>query len=68
MSKNVFNLILDVLKAKLLHMRQCWQKTSYEPNSVFFESTSQINQDFRTQKVRFQPKCSKHSFFQKNTQ
>jgi hypothetical protein len=65
MSKNTFDLILDFLKAKLLHMRQCWQNTSHEPNSVFFESISQISQDFRTRKVRFQPKSQGILFFKK---
>lgn len=65
MSKNTFDLILDFLKTKLLYMRQCWQSTSREPNSVFFESISQISQDFQTGRVRFQPKSKSILFFKK---
>jgi hypothetical protein len=67
MSKTLRDLVVDFLKTRVEKHRRSWVHTDKEPVSIFFHSTFQITQDFRSRKVRFQPKSKASLIFRKKS-
>jgi hypothetical protein len=68
MSKTVHELIIDFLEARIEKHRRSWGSTDKEPISIFFHSTFQITQNFRSRKVRFQPRSKTPLIFRKKSE